>query len=98
MAGEPIDSYEDATTRGGRRGVAAALLAALRPRQWIKNCVIFAALIFSRTLTDPGHLARSLAAFVLFCAVSSAVYILNDIMDLENDRVHPTKSKRPIAA
>lgn len=70
----------------------------LRPRQWAKNAVIFAALLFSKTLTEPTHLMRSLAAFALFCAVSSAVYILNDILDLENDRRHPTKSKRPIAA
>ena len=75
-----------------------ALVRLLRPRQWVKNCVIFAALLFSQTFTEPAHVIRSLAAFVLFCAVSSAVYIFNDILDLENDRSHPTKSKRPIAA
>jgi 4-hydroxybenzoate polyprenyltransferase len=74
------------------------LFRSLRPRQWVKNCVIFAALLFSQTLLDPNHLLRSMAAFGLFCAVSSAVYILNDILDLQNDRIHPTKSKRPIAA
>ena len=74
------------------------LFRSLRPRQWVKNCVIFAALLFSHTLLEPTHLWRSMAAFVLFCAISSAVYILNDILDLENDRMHPTKSKRPIAA
>jgi 4-hydroxybenzoate polyprenyltransferase len=81
-----------------RRTPGLALLTALRPRQWIKNGVIFAALLFSKTLGEPEHLLRTAAAFALFCAVSSAVYLLNDIMDLENDRVHPTKSKRPIAA
>jgi len=75
-----------------------ALVRLLRPRQWVKNSVIFAALLFSQTFTESTHLMRSLAAFVLFCAVSSAVYILNDILDLENDRIHPTKRRRPIAA
>lgn len=83
--------------RVGRGGVPS-LVRALRPRQWIKNCVIFAALVFSHGLTDTTHFVRSVAAFALFCAVSSAVYLLNDILDLENDRAHPTKSKRPIAA
>ncbi|MGH9869367.1 MAG: decaprenyl-phosphate phosphoribosyltransferase [Candidatus Polarisedimenticolia bacterium] len=80
------------------RSPARAIVALLRPKQWIKNCVIFAALVFSHTLTDPSHLLRSLFAFALFCAVSSAVYVLNDIMDLESDRAHPTKSRRPLAA
>jgi len=87
-----------AGTARARRSPARAIIAILRPRQWIKNSVIFAALLFSHTLTEPSHLGRSLAAFALFCAVSSAVYVLNDIMDLENDRAHPTKSRRPLAA
>jgi len=70
----------------------------MRPKQWIKNSVIFAALVFSHTLAEPSHLLRSVGAFLLFCAVSSAVYILNDIIDLKNDLAHPTKSRRPIAA
>lgn len=81
-----------------RRPLLFALWLALRPRQWVKNTVIFAALVFSHGLTDPVHLGRSLAAFALFCGVSSAVYLLNDILDLENDRAHPTKSNRPIAS
>ena len=80
------------------RSPARALVALVRPRQWIKNSVIFAALVFSHTLTDMSHLVRSLLAFGLFCAISSAVYALNDIMDLESDRAHPTKSRRPLAA
>src|SRR5262245_51752333 len=90
LAGSPA-----ATTN---RGVFVAVVTALRPRQWIKNGVIFSALIFSHTLVEPLHLLRSAAAFMLFCAASSAVYILNDILDLKNDRVHPVKSRRPIAA
>ena len=90
IAGEPSRGH-------ARQSLLPSFVRALRPRQWIKNSVIFAALVFSHGLTDPNHLLRSLCAFALFCAVSSAVYLLNDILDLENDRAHPTKSKRPIA-
>lgn len=79
-------------------GSAGAFLRALRPKQWIKNCVIFAPLIFAHHMTDLHFVWRSVAAFVLFCMASSAVYLLNDIIDLENDRVHPTKRLRPLAA
>jgi len=77
-----------------------ALLKTMRPRQWPKNAFVFAALIFDRqlSLTDFTPLARSLAAFGLFCLLSSAVYIINDLIDVEADRRHPTKRNRPIAA
>ena len=81
-----------------RRRPAFGIVRALRPRQWIKNTVIFAALVFSHHLADPEQLLRALAAFALFCGISSSVYIINDIFDLANDRIHPSKSKRPIAA
>jgi 4-hydroxybenzoate polyprenyltransferase len=81
-----------------RRGSLLPLVTALRPRQWVKNGVIFAALVFSQTLAEPLFLFRSAAAFLLFCAVSSTVYLLNDILDLKNDRAHPVKCRRPIAA
>ena len=84
--------------RAAGRSAPAALVAVLRPKQWIKNSVIFAALVFSHTLTDTSSLLRSVAAFALFCAISSAVYVLNDIMDLESDRAHPEKCRRPLAA
>ncbi len=80
------------------RGMARALLESMRIRQWLKNSVIFAALIFSQTLGEPGKLGRAIAAFGLFCAFSSAVYILNDILDLKRDRLHPVKRSRPLAA
>ena len=70
----------------------------MRPRQWIKNLVVFAALIFARKLTDPALAARSLTAFALFCAASGAVYIVNDLIDADRDRKHPVKSRRPIAS
>jgi heme O synthase-like polyprenyltransferase len=75
-----------------------ALLAALRPRQWTKNGLIFVALAFTLNLQQPGLVLRSLVAFVCFCALSSAGYLLNDVLDAEADRQHPTKRKRPIAS
>src|ERR687885_2965465 len=84
--------------RTAGRVAPRALLAALRPRQWTKNGLLFVALAFTLNLQQPALLARSLAAFVCFCALSSAGYLLNDVLDLEADRQHPTKRERPIAA
>jgi decaprenyl-phosphate phosphoribosyltransferase len=70
---------------------------ALRPHQWTKNLVVFAASLFSFRLTWQV-LSGSLLAFILFCIVSSSFYLINDIVDVEADRRHPTKCKRPIAA
>jgi len=75
-----------------------ALITALRPKQWTKNGLIFVALAFTLNLQKPELFLRSLAAFVLFCALSSAGYLLNDVMDVQADRQHPTKRLRPIAA
>jgi 4-hydroxybenzoate polyprenyltransferase len=74
------------------------LLAALRPRQWTKNGLLFVALAFTLNLQEPFLLVRTFAAFACFCALSSAGYLLNDILDVEADRAHPTKRLRPIAA
>jgi 4-hydroxybenzoate polyprenyltransferase len=70
----------------------------LRPEQWTKNLIVFAALIFGQRLFDPAAVGRSLAAFFLFCALSGVVYLLNDVSDREADRLHPLKRRRPIAA
>jgi 4-hydroxybenzoate polyprenyltransferase len=75
-----------------------SILATLRPQQWVKNFVLLAGLIFSQNLDKPDFILKSLAAFALFCLLSSSVYIFNDIMDVESDRKHPLKSARPIAA
>lgn len=72
-------------------------LILLRPHQWIKNTVVLAAIIFAQRLTVPGDLLRSLAAFAAFCMISSSVYIANDILDVEQDRMHPRKKDRPLA-
>ena len=70
----------------------------MRPRQWPKNGLVFIALAFTLNLQEPGLLVRSVAAFACFCALSSAGYLLNDVVDVEADRAHPTKRLRPIAA
>jgi len=75
-----------------------ALLKSMRPKQWTKNILVMAALVFSRHLTDWPSVARSLVAFGIFCLLSGAVYIINDLVDREADRQHPKKRSRPIAA
>jgi len=78
--------------------VVSGLFRSLRPRQWVKNSVIFAALLFSKHAGDSSSVQRSGLAFGIFCLLSSAVYLMNDVFDLENDRLHPTKRFRPVAA
>jgi 4-hydroxybenzoate polyprenyltransferase len=75
-----------------------ALLKTMRPRQWIKNGFIFFALIFDRQLFMTEPFLRTVVGFFLFCLVSSAVYLFNDIADVEADRNHPEKKNRPIAS
>src|SRR5260370_18121150 len=75
---------------------AHALLVALRPRQWPKNGLIFIALAFTLNLQQPGLLLRTFAAFVAFCALSSAAYLLTAVVDVAAHRVHPPNRLRPI--
>jgi 4-hydroxybenzoate polyprenyltransferase len=78
-------------------GRAGALVTSLRPRQWVKNLFVFAGLIFGHKLFTDAVWA-ALAAFAVFCALSGAVYLLNDVADRERDRRHPQKRHRPIAS
>lgn len=71
---------------------------ALRPHQWVKNVLVFGALVFSHSLLDWSAIQLSMSAFMLFCAASSGIYLLNDLRDLEQDRNHPTKRLRPLAS
>ena len=80
------------------RSTVANLIVSLRPDQWTKNLIVFAALIFAVKLLDPAALANASAAFLIFCAVSGAVYLVNDVSDREADRLHPIKRLRPIAS
>ena len=75
-----------------------ALVRSLRPAQWVKNLFVLAPLVFAHRLDDLLLLERAGAAFALFCAAASAVYLFNDLRDREQDRLHPLKSRRPIAA
>lgn len=77
---------------------ALALIQALRPRQWAKNVVLFAALIFSRHTFDLPYLLKVMAATAVFCLLASCGYLFNDIRDVDADREHPKKKNRPIAA
>ncbi len=70
----------------------------MRPRQWTKNLFVFPAIVFAQRLYDKGAVDVTLAAFIIFCFLSSSVYIVNDIADAEKDREHPTKRNRPIAS
>lgn len=74
----------------------SALFVAMRPKQWSKNLVIFAGLIFAQKFFHLDSLQTSLLAFVAFCLNASAVYLINDVKDLEQDRLHPTKKNRPL--
>ncbi len=74
------------------------LLKTMRPKQWTKNAFVFTALIFDRKLFYPEPLLKTVVAFVLFCMAASAVYIVNDLADMEQDRRHPTKRFRPLAS
>jgi 4-hydroxybenzoate polyprenyltransferase len=80
--------------------ILRALIRTMRPRQWTKNVLLLAAVVFDRqlSLSHPVPFLRSLAGVLLFCALSSTVYIINDLVDIEADRRHPVKSQRPIAS
>ena len=73
-----------------------ALLQTMRPKQWLKNAIIFAALVFDRQLLEVEPFLRTLAGFGLLCALSSTVYLFNDLADIEKDRLHPKKRLRPL--
>lgn len=77
---------------------ALAIIAVLRPQQWIKNAFVLAPLVFSRQYSDSAMCLKTLLALIGFCAVSSAVYLINDFCDRREDRNHPTKKHRPIAS
>lgn len=80
------------------RSTLALLLKSLRPEQWTKNLLVFAAALFGGQLTNPAAVAAASATFVIFCALSGAVYLCNDVADRDADRRHPLKRARPIAA
>ena len=74
------------------------LLRLMRPHQWVKNTFVFTGLLFGHAWHDAHLVAQVITAFAAFCLVSSAVYVFNDIIDVEQDRLHPKKSSRPLAS
>jgi len=75
----------------------AALVKTMRPKQWVKNVVLFAALVFDKKLTQWHYVWQATIGFLLFILISGVVYIINDLVDIEKDRQHPKKRKRPLA-
>jgi 4-hydroxybenzoate polyprenyltransferase len=80
-----------------RRSPLRAAIVSLRPRQWTKNLLLFAGLLFAAQLGDLSRWVDAVAVFVAYCAASSAAYLVNDVRDAEEDRAHPLKRLRPIA-
>jgi decaprenyl-phosphate phosphoribosyltransferase len=93
----PRRSEGRAAAGDGRAGLLGGLLRTARPRQWVKNLLVFAAPGAAGALTDADVVVRALAAFAVFCVAASGTYFLNDALDVESDRLHPTKCRRPIA-
>jgi 4-hydroxybenzoate polyprenyltransferase len=81
-----------------RAGSIADLVVSLRPRQWTKNLLVFAGLIFSQSFYRPELVGRVVMAFLIFCALSGSTYLLNDVLDVDRDRSHPQKRTRPVAS
>ncbi|WP_172649693.1 decaprenyl-phosphate phosphoribosyltransferase [Rhodococcus opacus] len=91
-------SEEPAVVTGPPTSLAAGIVKAVRPRQWVKNVLVLAAPVAAGTATESEVLLPVALAFVVFCMAASGIYLVNDAMDVEADRAHPTKRFRPIAA
>ena len=74
------------------------LIRLMRPHQWLKNGFVLIGLLFGHAWHDPARLLQALYAFAIFCLLASAVYVMNDLIDREQDRKHPTKRHRPLAS
>ncbi len=74
------------------------LIRLMRPHQWLKNGFVFVGLLFGHAWNDPEKVTQALAAFAAFCLLASGIYVINDLIDREQDRVHPKKKSRPLAA
>lgn len=78
--------------------VSFLILRSMRPKQWIKNILVFVPLIFSKNVFDMAMLVETAGAFIVFCFVSSGIYMLNDLLDIQKDKRHPIKRRRPFAS
>jgi 4-hydroxybenzoate polyprenyltransferase len=97
-SGIVVDPTAAVAHDGRRRPLVLNLFISLRPGQWTKNLLVFAGLLFGQRLLDMRAVGAASAAFVIFCALSGVVYLMNDIIDRDRDRQHPLKSQRPIAS
>lgn len=101
MSEEPTGAdLADAVVKGPPKSLAGGLIKAVRPRQWVKNVLVLAAPLAAgpETVSDLTVLGHVAIAFIVFCMAASGIYLVNDALDVEADRVHPTKRFRPIAA
>jgi 4-hydroxybenzoate polyprenyltransferase len=89
------NEHEEARSTGAQLRL---LVRTMRPKQWTKNVFVWAALVFDRKLFQREPFVATLVTFILFCLISSAVYIINDLADIEKDRQHPVKRNRPLAS
>jgi 4-hydroxybenzoate polyprenyltransferase len=74
------------------------IFVSMRPKQWVKNGLLFIPLLFSQNILNFGMLAINVTAFFIFCLLSSGIYLLNDLFDIEKDKRHPAKARRPLAS
>lgn len=95
---QPVQDSMALSERTSARERLWSLFLALRPRQWTKNLAVFVGLVFSQRLFGLLEFERTTVAFLAFCLASSSIYLLNDLLDLEKDRQHPVKRKRPLAS
>ncbi|WP_068272561.1 decaprenyl-phosphate phosphoribosyltransferase [Aldersonia kunmingensis] len=99
MSEEPTaHDLEEAAVQGPPKTLPAAIFKAMRPRQWVKNVLVLAAPLAAGVVNEVDVLLPTALAFVVFCMAASGIYLVNDAMDIEADRAHPTKRFRPIAA
>ena len=91
-------SIQTGQTEAAPANSIAPYLKLLRPHQWVKNAFVFLPLFFSLNLKNTGMLWHEVLIFLVFCLCASAMYILNDLRDIDEDRAHPTKKNRPIAS
>jgi 4-hydroxybenzoate polyprenyltransferase len=93
-----VDDTNYPSESSRRTSVWRGILVSLRPYQWVKNTLVFGALIFSRSLSHRDAVLLAVGGFISFCMASSGIYLLNDISDLKEDRAHPVKRLRPLAS
>src|SRR5947209_10887320 len=98
LAPSTTDETVSTPARLGITSRVFALIMAMRPRQWTKNLALFVGLVFAQRLFALASFERAALAFAAFCLASSFTYLLNDLLDLENDRQHPLKCRRPLAS